>query len=96
MSFKVEDTLNSTVMMEFISWIRFVEFAGDSAELYKFKKNAVEEAQQKRWDAGEGFDDPEDAEIYKDSFKAKKIQPFSIENEIKVWLKIEQLVDASL
>ena len=50
----------------------------------------------KRWEKGEGFDDPEDAEIYMDCFKATNIKPFSLDNEIKVWLKIEELVAHSL
>ena len=64
MKFRVIDTLNAKIMMEFISWIRYVEFQGDAAELHKVKKAATSEAQRKRWDKGEGFDDPEDALIY--------------------------------
>ena len=50
----------------------------------------------KRWDQGEGFDDPEDAEVYKDCFKATSMKSFSLNNEIRVWLKIEALVGHSL
>lgn len=43
--FQVVDTLSDKTMGEFLSWLRFVEFEGDSALLDSAKNAAISEAQ---------------------------------------------------
>ena len=46
--FRVVDNLEEKVMYEFISWIRFVEYDDDMAQLYLQKNEAIIEAQKKK------------------------------------------------
>ena len=46
--FRVVENLDERVMTEFISWIRFVEFDGDMAQLYLAKNEAINEHQKRR------------------------------------------------
>jgi len=39
--FRVVETLDETIMYEFISWIRYVEFDGDLAQLYLAKNECI-------------------------------------------------------
>ena len=43
MKFRVVENLEEKVMMEFISWIRYVEYEGDLALLYLAKNEAINE-----------------------------------------------------
>lgn len=95
MKFRVVDTLGEKIMYEFISWLRYVEFEGDAAVLYLAKNEAISEAQKRRANQNQDSDDSDDVDLA-DCFKAKNIKPWGLENEIKVWLKIDSLVDASL
>ena len=85
MKFRVIDNLGEKIMCEFISWLRYVEFEGDAADLYSAKNEELNN-QNKNLD---------DIDI-SDGFKAKNIKPWGYENEIKVWLKIDSLVEVSL
>lgn len=95
MKFRVVDTLGEKIMYEFISWLRYVEFEGDAAVLYLAKNEAISEAQKKRQNQQADSDDSDDVDL-SDCFKAKNIKPWGLENEIKVWRRIDSLVDASL
>ena len=95
MKFRVVDTLGEKIMYEFISWLRYVEFEGDAALLYLAKNDAIGEAQKKRQNQNPDSDDSDDVD-FSDCFKAKNIKPWGLENEIRVWLRIDALVDASL
>ena len=46
--FRVVENLDERVMTEFISWVRFVEFDGDMAQLYLAKNEAINEHQRRR------------------------------------------------
>lgn len=37
--FRLVDNLDEKVMLEFISWCRYVEYEGDMNQLYFYKKN---------------------------------------------------------
>ena len=41
MKFRVVDNLSDNVMLEFISWLRYVLFEGDEAVLYSAKNDAI-------------------------------------------------------
>jgi len=90
--FRVVDTLDEKVMSEFLSWVRYVVFDGDMAQLYLVKNECVNEYQKRRNLTKDASDDSDDVDL-QDCFKAKNLNPFAMENEKKVWKKIDELVD---
>ena len=79
----IED-LNEFRMAEFILWLRYVVFDGDADELFNTKQKDSDDKTENK-DLNDDFFS---------KFKAKSIKPWGLDNEIKVWLKIDRLVDA--
>ena len=67
-------------MVEFLSWIRYVQFTGDVTQLYLAKNEAQIEA-QKRQQTGS---DDEDIDT-SDAFKGTSLKFMGIDLELKVW-----------
>ena len=92
--FRVVDNLEEKIMYDFISWIRYVEFDEDMAQLYLFKNEAIIEAQKKKKQYQES--DSDDNQDVKDVFKGTSLKVINTKNELKVWNKIIFLVDVHL
>ena len=96
MKFRVVENLEERVMMEFISWIRYCEFEGDLAVLYLAKNEAINDYQRKRnGNKGRESDDSDDIDL-QDVFKGTSMNAINLENETKVWLRIQKLVTESM
>uniref|UniRef100_A0A7S3N3N8 Rubisco LSMT substrate-binding domain-containing protein n=1 Tax=Strombidium inclinatum TaxID=197538 RepID=A0A7S3N3N8_9SPIT len=95
--FRVVDNLDEKVMNEFLSWIRYVEFDGDLAQLYLAKNEAITEAQRRRQNnqQAEDSEDSDDVDL-QDVFKGTSLKPVSLVNELKVWGRVEELARESL
>ncbi len=95
--FRVVENLDEKVMNEFLSWIRYVEFDGDLAQLYLAKNEAVNEAQRRRQSNQQGDDseDSDDVDL-QDVFKGTSLKPISLASELKVWVRVEEMAKESL
>lgn len=92
--FRVVDNLEEKVMHDFLSWIRYVEYDEDMAQLYLYKNEAIIEAQKKKKQYNDS--DSDDNQDIKDVFKGTNLKVISTKNELKVWNRVIQLVEESL
>ena len=90
--FRVVENMEDKVMLEFLSWLRFVEFDENVTLIYHYKGAAISAAQKYR--RHEESDSDEDDDPGK-GFKAKDLPPISIRNEKRVLEKIIQLCKTS-
>lgn len=92
--FRVVENLEEKVMKEFISWLRYAEFDGDMAQLYLYKNEALIEAQKKKQNKNNDSDESEDD--VENCFNGTSLKFVSVDNEIKVWKKIQELCNQGL
>ena len=78
--FRVQESLNENIMLEFFSWLRFVEYDENITLLYQYKAEAQNSTANNRGSDSED-DDPTKG------FKAKNLPPLSMRNEKKVLLR---------
>ena len=90
--FRVVENMEDKVMLEFLSWLRFVEFDENITMIYHYKGAAISAKQ--KYKRHEESDSDEDDDPGK-GFKAKDLPPISIRNEKKVLEKIIRLAKTS-
>jgi histone-lysine N-methyltransferase SETD3 len=83
--FRVVANFEDRIMIEFLSWLRFVEYDEKITLLYQYKGAAITEAQKKRKHDDSDSDEEDDPSK---GFKAKDLPPLSIKNEKKVLERI--------
>ena len=82
-------------MHEFLSLLRFYEFNGDMEVLNFAKAASLLDCEIQK--AHDKLNEGElKSSVHQDEYKATNVLPISIENELKVWAKIEEMVTESL
>eukprot|EP00343_Euplotes_focardii_P003024 CAMPEP_0205805596 /NCGR_PEP_ID=MMETSP0205-20121125/8872_1 /ASSEMBLY_ACC=CAM_ASM_000278 /TAXON_ID=36767 /ORGANISM="Euplotes focardii, Strain TN1" /LENGTH=163 /DNA_ID=CAMNT_0053077077 /DNA_START=1 /DNA_END=492 /DNA_ORIENTATION=+ len=81
--FRVTDNFFETNNLEFISWLRFVEFDENITLLIDYQARAAGQTPMHDSDSDDGYNDPNKG------FKAKDLPPLSVRNEQKVLLRMK-------
>ena len=81
-TFTAVATLEDQIMIDFISWIRIAVFSGSEQQFLEGMEKSAENPNE--------WDDDELSEW------AKNTNPWGLENEIKVWDKIDEIVTDQL
>ena len=87
--FRLVENLEDRIMYEFFSWVRFVEFDENMAQMYEFKGQAQMAARGRRDESEDSGDDEESNK----AFNGKRLPPISIKNERKVLRRVKKMAE---